>query len=153
MAVRRSELGMTLIEMLVVLAIVGIAAGAVALGIGSAERGGRVESEARQLAARLRLAADEAMVTDHRLVFVHDERGYAFVQPDEADAYAGTKREAFARHDLPSGMTLDAGQRVAVPIGVDGAGEAIDARISGGGDAWTVAWDGLNVAVASAGAL
>ncbi len=130
---------MTLVEMLVVLAIIGVAAGAVALGLGSADRGNAVEAEARQLAAKLRLAADEAMVRDAPLAFAHDPHGYAFVGADVAGA-------AFARHDLPRGMTLDAGRDAApLPLALDAAGPPISARIARGDRAWTVTYDGLNV--------
>ena len=141
---RARELGMTLVEMLVVLAIIGVAAGAVALGLGSADRGNAVEAEARQLAAKLRLAADEAMVRDAPLAFAHDPHGYGFVG-GHGDS------SAFARHDLPRGMILDAGRDAApLPIALDAASPPIKARIARGGRAWAVSYDGLNVTVGPA---
>ena len=53
--------GMTLIEMLVVLVIVGVSAGLLVLG-GGGLRETTAQTEANRLADRLRLAADEALI-------------------------------------------------------------------------------------------
>ena len=58
------QAGLTLVEILVVLAIIGVMAGATVLAIGAGGGGVRTETEARRLASRLELAADETMVTD-----------------------------------------------------------------------------------------
>ena len=137
---------MTLIEMLVVLAIIGIAAGAVALGLGSAARGSSAESEARRLAARIQLVADDTMVTDRPVAFAADATGYRFLgwNPRKGGWTPGAT-DLLDRHDLPSGirLTTTATMRAPVPIGMDGAGAAIDARIVSGGDRWRVRYDGL----------
>ncbi len=49
---RMHRSGMTLVEILVVLAIVGVMAGVVTLGVGAADRGMGVETEANRLADR-----------------------------------------------------------------------------------------------------
>ena len=54
---------MTLVEMLVVLAVVGVSAGVVVLGLGSLRRGDGAQAEANRLADRLKLAADEVLVS------------------------------------------------------------------------------------------
>jgi general secretion pathway protein H len=146
MRVALSERGMTLVEMLVVLVIIGIAAGAVTLGMGAATRGASAESEARRLAARIRLAADDVMVTDRALAFAADPKGYAFLMWD-GTKWAGGDAPMLARHDLPAGLTLTGGTPAPVPIGVDGVGGTIDARIASTRDRWHVRYDGLTASV------
>ena len=61
---RATEAGLTLVEVLVVLAIVGITTGATVLGLGVARpRRPQPRPRRMRLADRLRLAADEALVT------------------------------------------------------------------------------------------
>ena len=72
---------MTLVEILVVLAIVGVMAAVVTLGVGAADRGMGVETEANRLADRLRLAADDVMVTRRPLSLSFDGEGYVFTAP------------------------------------------------------------------------
>ena len=69
-----------------VLAIVGVMSGVTVLGLGALDRGGSGEAEAMRLADRLRLAADEALVTSVPLALVWDERGYRFLAWDAAGA-------------------------------------------------------------------
>ena len=71
---------MTLVEMLAVLAIIGVAAGTTVLGIGAATRAPSVESEARRLSTRLQSVADEAMVSDRPVAFTWDAKSYAFLR-------------------------------------------------------------------------
>ena len=51
--------GFTLHEMMIVLVVIAVMAGAVTLGIGSVTRAPSVETEARRLATRLQAAADD----------------------------------------------------------------------------------------------
>ncbi|HEX8447159.1 MAG TPA: prepilin-type N-terminal cleavage/methylation domain-containing protein [Sphingomonas sp.] len=139
---------MTLVEMLVVLVIIGIAAGAVTLGFGAADRGASAESEARRLAARIRLAADDVMVTDRAIAFTADAKGYGFVTWD-GRRWTGGDSALLARHALPSGLTLSGVTPAPVPIGVDGLGGTIDARIASPRDSWHVRYDGLNASAAA----
>lgn len=141
--------GLTLVEMLVVLAIVGVMAGMVMLGLGNTGGGG-TEREARRLAARLRLAADETMVTDRVLALSADASGYRFLTRDAAggDWRPDAGSDLGERRALPSGMTLRTGAGEAPrPIGTD-AGEAptritlSDARAT-----WTVRFDGVDARV------
>lgn len=135
---------MTLVEMLVVLVIIGIAAGAVTLGLGAATRTASAESEARRLAARLRLAADDVMVTDRSIAFVGDAKGYGFLTWD-GRRWAPGDGALLARHDLGAGLTLAGVPATPVPIGIDGMGGTLDARITSPRDSWHVRYDGLTV--------
>jgi general secretion pathway protein H len=136
------EAGMTLVEMLVVLAIVGITAGAAALSIGSATRAPNIESEARRLADRLQLAADDVMVSDRPLAFIWNEKGYAFVGWSGSGA---TEGEALDSHSLPAGMTIEPKTSSRpVPLGIDGMGMPVAVRLRSDTESWIVAYDGLN---------
>ena len=133
---RYDESGLTLIEMLVVLAIIGTIAGATVLGIGAATRGPSVEAEAKRLASNLQLAADEAMVDDQRVAMIWDDKSYAFVRDD--------RRIVVPRHNLAAGIRMDMGDaRQPLPIGIDGSGVPATAGLHGSSDRWLVVYDGL----------
>ena len=91
---RQREAGLSLVEVLVVLAIVGIMAGVTVLGLGALDRGASGEAEAMRLASRMRLAADEALVTSVPLALVWEEHGYRFLAWDPAGG-DGTWQVAF----------------------------------------------------------
>lgn len=147
---RRGELGMTLVEMLVVLAIIGVTAGAAVLGIGAATRAPNIEAEAHLLAERLQLAADDVMVKDRPLAFTWDEKGYGFVAWDgrrwESEGSAGLER-----HRLPGGMALEPkAARAPVPIGIDGMGMPVSVRLRNAAESWVIAYDGVTVTASQA---
>ena len=138
------EAGLTLVEMLVVLAIVGVMAGVTMLSMGTGG-GVRTEREALRLAARLQLAADETMVTDRVIAFAPRADGYGFItwNPGKRAWQPDPVAELGEPHTLPGGLTLatDTGPRP-LPIGADGAGGPMRARLTGGDRGWTVAFDG-----------
>ncbi len=102
------ETGMTLVEVMVALAIIAVMSGVAVLGLNGATRGATAEAEARRLASRLRLAADEAMVTGSGLGLQWDARGYSFVRWDPAvRRWSLPKVDALdAPHKLPAVMSL-----------------------------------------------
>ena len=69
---------MTLVEMLVVLAVVGVSAGVVVLGLGSLRRGDGAQAEANRLADRLKLAADEVLVSGRPMAIAWTPGAYRF---------------------------------------------------------------------------
>ncbi len=148
-----SEAGLTLVEVMVALAIIAVMSSVAVLAVGGMGRGATTEAEARRLAARLRLAADETMVTSRGLALQWDRRGYGFVSWDAASrgwkpSEVGALGE---RHDLPSGMTLEGAVRDGpAPIAVDGVGPPLALELRGRTNAWRVAFDGLNVAATPA---
>ncbi len=73
--------GFTLLELLVVVAIIGIVALTVSLSVGSRE-GRLVEEETTRLSALFRLAQDEARITGRTLVWEADLNGYRFRAAD-----------------------------------------------------------------------
>ncbi len=135
--------GMTLVEIMVVLAIVGVMAGVVTLGVGLGDRGLGVESEANRLADRLRLAADDVLVTRRPLALAFDGEGYGFVR-GEGQA-AGVADALAERHSLPNGVRM-VGLGVASPLAIDPDGATPPAAfgLAKGDRRWRVEFDGLN---------
>jgi general secretion pathway protein H len=134
---------MTLVEMLVVLAIIGVAAGAVTLGIGSATRAPTVETEARRLATQLQAAADDAMLGDRAVAFTAGEHGYGFATLNAKGGWSAQESAGMAFHTLPGGMVMTLSARPPVLMGVDGTGQPLRAEISSGDDRWVVTYDGM----------
>lgn len=139
------QLGMTLIEMLVVLAIIGITAGASVLAIGSGA-GIDGQAEAKRLEARLQLAADESMLSDQPTALSLAPHGYSFLQWDEG---RGTWRPSAVAllgeaHTIPRGMTLASsdGRRI-MPLGTEEAMNDITVTLSTKGRNWSIVFDGL----------
>ena len=136
---------MTLVEMLVVLAIIGVAAGATVLGIGAATRAPSAESEARRLAEEIQLAADDAMVTDRALALEWSPNGYRLVVLGDDGSVDGTPSSGpFRRHFLPNGMRLAVvGATSPAVLGIDGTGVPFTARLANATDRWSIGYDGL----------
>ena len=146
------EAGLTLVEILVVLAIVGVMSSIAVLGLGGAGQGASAQAEARRLAASIQLASDEAMVTDRSLALNWDGKGYSFVewnsqskewQPHKAADLGG-------RHELPDEMSLTGES----PDGPMPIGESAPAAltVTTGSQSWQVRFDGINAAAAPAAA-
>ena len=142
---RPRRLGMTLVEILIVLAIVGVAAGAVVLSLGSLDRDTGAQLEANRLADRLRLASDHVLVSGRPLIFVWSSDGYAF---EGSDDLTDALRQ---RHPLPSGIRL-AGPSGAenMVIDPDSAAQVQTFAFRKGEKAWTVDFDGLNAVTRAA---
>jgi general secretion pathway protein H len=149
---RPRDAGLTLVEVLVVLAIGAAMAGATVLGLGSLGRGASGEAEALRLADRLRLAADEAMVTSVPLALVWDPRGYRFLAWDPAQAAwrDSGHGDLGRRHRLPSGLRLgreDGGEGPAL-IAPDLPLPPSLFSIAGASGTWRVGFEGFGAAVA-----
>lgn len=140
---RPSEAGLTLIEMLIVLAIVGVAAGATTLGIGAATRAPSVETEARRLATRLQAAADDAMLGDRVVAFTAQKHGYGFATIAADGKTVPRTDDALAYHQLPAGITVTLNAQPPVVLGVDGSGKPMSAIIESGAQRWLVSYDGM----------
>lgn len=98
---------MTLVEMLVVLALVATLAGAVALGLSPATRGVGPHDEAQLLAARMRRASEEALLTGQPVALAWSENGYRFLSLADG-VWAPHPVPLLAEERvLPSGMTFE----------------------------------------------
>lgn len=135
-----AEAGLTLIEMLIVLSIIAISAGAIALGIGATTRQPTLESEARALAALIQTGADDAMLGDRLVALTVDEHGYGFASWDGRGWVAKGDY-----HDIPSGMVVTFDARPPIMLGADGSGQPMTATITPdeGRSGWRVRYDGL----------
>lgn len=131
--------GFTLVELMVVIAIIGVAAGAVVLSMPDPRPTLAVEAE--RFAARLMLAREEAVMTNRPVALRADAAGYGFESFDgavwtpltgvlapkawgEGAAVAGAARAVFD----PTGGADAASVRLeregqAVTVAIDGAGE------------------------------
>jgi general secretion pathway protein H len=149
---RQRDAGLSLVEVLVVLALVAVMSSVTVLGLGALDRGSSGEAEAMRLADRLRLAADEALVAAAPLALVWDERGYRFLAWNPADARwrPSMPRDLGRRHALPAPLRLSREGRDDGPVTIapDLPQPPSFLRIAGGGATWRVAFDGINAAVA-----
>lgn len=147
---RRGEAGLTLVEMLIVLAIVAVMAGAVSIGIGSVTRAPSAEAEAHRLASRLQAAADDAMLGDRLVAFTVQENGYGFATVGSDGKLSPRTDEALGFHRLPGGMVVTLSVAPPVILGSDGAGRPLAATIESGTQRWQVTYDGLTARAAPA---
>ena len=134
---------MTLVEMLVVIAIVGVSAGMVVLAVGGGRDDAAAQTEANRLADRLRLAADEALIAGRPVMLSMNPTGYGF------DAGTGPAEDWAERHELPRGVRLSARQAELV-IDPDGAAPPATMTVRDSDHVWAVTFDGLNADVSVA---
>lgn len=142
---RRPEAGVTLVEMLVVLALVATLAGAVALGLGPATRGAALRDEAEILAARMRRASEEALLSGQPAALTWSEGTYRFLTLADG-AWAPHPVPLLAEErTLPSGMSFGGRGTFAVTAAVlPATGEPLrlSLRRDGDGARAEVLWDG-----------
>ena len=156
---RNAEAGITLIEVLVVLAVIGVAAGATMIGMGN--RSHSAEAEAVRLARHLMLGVDEALLAGLPLALQGDQRGYRFAQMPADQPQAGPTDWPVAalpalgaRHDLAASLELrltDGTSPFAVILPVSGAAPAVILQIIGATPGWTVTFDGFTARAQAGG--
>ncbi|MGB3721203.1 MAG: GspH/FimT family pseudopilin [Pacificimonas sp.] len=134
--------GFTLVETLVVLAILGALAGVAVLSVGAGDRGAIAERAANRLANHLTLAADESLITGAALRLSWDQDGYVFETGGEGDWQPHGDDSLGLRQDLARGLTLtgDATRLVILPGGL---GPPARFKIVGTRD-WLIMFDGLS---------
>lgn len=157
---RDAQAGMTLIEVLVVLAVIGVAAGGTMMAIG--DRGRSAETEAVRLARHMTLGVDEVLLSGVPLVLDWDAEGYRFGQmpvgqPQLApDAWPAAPLPVLGtRHDLPGSLALslrDATLAVPVLLPASAAAPSVTFDITGTTPAWSVTFDGFTARAQPEGA-
>ena len=148
---RGGEAGLTLIEMLMVLVIIGIATSALVLGTNLAGRDRLAENEAQRLAAHLEMAVDEGLVGRVPLALMWTADGYEFRRWGSKGWQAADTPRLVA-HALPAPLVLRRtdGETAAVDLAEDGLGAAVALEISGAGAVWVVAFDGFSASATRA---
>lgn len=142
--------GMTLVEMLVVLAIVGVMSGATVLAMGHSAREDLLRTESQRLVARLNAAADEAMVSNRRVMLEWDPAGYGFAPSTESTRQrvrSEVRRQA--RYTLPAGIRLQA-DRSPVPVDPDLARAPVALRLVASGKEALIVFDGFEASISGA---
>lgn len=129
-----ADAGLTLLEMLVVLAVIAIATGATLLSFGP-RRGDPVEVEARRLATAIGAATDRSIATGAAAAIVADPHGYTVT--------------GGARHELAADVELRGAVGMALPLTLDAA-RPFDLVVAHGATAWRVAFDGIRASAAVA---
>lgn len=148
---RSRDAGVTLVEVLVVLAVIGVASGATMMSVRAADRDSRAEAEAVRLARHLALGMDEALIGGVPLALVWDAEGYRFDAWSSEDSVwrPATVPLLGTRHDLRAPMTLSAedGDGAAVLLQPGGLGDGRTFEVSRGGGTdppvWQVEFDGF----------
>lgn len=151
---RDAQAGFSLVEILVVLAILAVMSGVTLISLGAINRGAQPETEAKLFANRLSLAADEALVTGEELSLALDPTGYSVDVPASgSDGWSPHPSGLFgARHELSGRirMEIDAGvDRIA--LRPDATGEAFSVVFSNADGGWRVSYDGFSASVAPSG--
>jgi general secretion pathway protein H len=130
--VRASQTGFTLVELMVVMFLIGLAATAVVLTVGSASRS--AGSQAEQFAARIGALRDRAVVESRPHAFWVRPSGYGF-EAREGRQWRPLDTKPFATTDWQKPLAANVtGQRV-VRIAFDAGGlpsAPMDVTLSGG---------------------
>ncbi len=139
---RQGDAGLTLIEMMIVLVLIGVATSAAVIGLGRGSAAQKVEAESRRLVEMLSLAVDEAMVTRQPLRLEWHASGYFVTR---ADGKPPATARLAGGYDLPGGIALqrDTASDGALIIRPDGLGDPAALTIAGPRNSWTVRFDGL----------
>lgn len=148
---QRRRSGFTLIELMVVLAVIGLAASLVLLT--APPLGGGVRTDAERLAARSKLAQDEAYVLGRPLALVLDRTGYSF-ERRTGFTWRAVQEPPFDRRTWSDGVQPDlvgAGAVVRVVFDPVGGGEPSAIVLRQARESFVVHFDGSGVRVEPAG--
>lgn len=153
---RRRDSGVTLVEILVVLALIGVSAGVVtyALPSGAPER--TVEQEADLLAARVNIAAERSLIQGRHHTVVWDTQSYQFKQWEDGEWQVAKDAPLSEQHMLDGEVLLsnaDGAQRGVLHIGpalLPSGGEVQVLRLTVESVMREISFDGASARVAPA---
>ncbi len=126
---RGAEAGLTLVEMLVVLAIIAVASGAAMLSFGGDGGPRAADAEARKLAIALQRASDDALVASRPASMAWTAEGYAVagaahLVPAEHGDFAFRRRDEAQQHADGGGLAGAVGaEKAADAAALDAEGE------------------------------
>lgn len=105
---RCASQGFTLIELLVVMVILGLVASVALTTVGSGNQRQELMNEVNRLHAVLRIAAEEAIVSNSEIGVVIEPDLYEFLVFDEKKAqWTNSSQHALRSYSLPEWLTLD----------------------------------------------
>ena len=141
------DTGMTLVEMLVVLAIIGITSAVAVLSM-NFDRRLNTRVAAQRMQAQIQLAADETMISDRQMAITVGPHAYRFVERAQTDSewQPSSVPQLFDAFTLPEGVNMTVDEAV-IPLGANGGGRPFVIRLSGEGGKWTLAFDGMTARV------
>lgn len=136
--------GFTLVELLMVVAILGLAAGAVVLSVPDPRPSAAQEAE--RFAARLTRAREEAVLTNRPVAVEVTAQGYGFSSFDGGQ-WSPLVEGPFENAGWGEGVTLTPAEKVRVVFDPTGVAEPVEVRIARDGRSRTVAVDGAGEVV------
>ncbi len=149
--VRQAEAGVTLIEMLVVLSIISIAAGVLTLQFSSIG-GADPKAEAGQFAEVLTQAGEAALYSGNPSALIWSQSGYRV--ENFKPGLGWQTADGHGQHDLGAGLSLGRSGGQDGPLMIAPGGIALPARfeLRGSGAKWLVDFNGLSAEVVAQGA-
>ncbi len=100
--------GFTLIEILVVMVLLGLLTGVAVFTLGSGKLQRELENESKRLHALLRMASDEAVLSNTEVGFIIDDDSYEFLQYDEKkEQWSGSTVASLKSRKLPDWLGVE----------------------------------------------
>ncbi|WP_299044387.1 prepilin-type N-terminal cleavage/methylation domain-containing protein [uncultured Tateyamaria sp.] len=149
---RGRDTGVTLVEMLVVLTVFAVVAGAAALSFPNTRRANTTEAEARAWAARLDRAVSVALITNAGFGIRHDGTAIGFVERGDDRQWRPHSDPELAKVKLSgrgSRISINAQEVFSVSANlIPESSTPFRAMFGSGTDTWVVTLDGTRVRVA-----
>ena len=107
-AFAQNQKGFTLIEILVVMVLLGLLSGVAVFTLGSGKQQRELANEAQRLHALLRMASEEAILSNSEIGFSIDEDGYEFLEYDDEElTWSGSKVSVLKSRSLPEWLAIE----------------------------------------------